>query len=304
MGMYHLPQLGESLAMSDLLPVEEAIIRTVSYVDIFDYPLTLSEVHRYLIGVPAPLGTVQKILSNGRLIPHHLSREQEFFTLPGREEVAAIRRERAAAANELWPWAIHYGQRIGALPFVKMVAVTGSLAVDNPYGDVDIDYFIVTENDRLWLCRAMVILLVKLAARRGIALCPNYFVSERSLAFKQQNLYIAREIAQMVPLTGLDVYQQLRQLNGWTTNFLPNAEGAGKMIENRPVRGRVLRPSLEMALRTRPGGWLEQWEMSRKIRKFSHDSRANTEASFSPDWCKGHFDAHSQRILNQYASKL
>lgn len=290
--------------MSDLLPVEEAIIRTVSYVDIFDYPLTLSEVHRYLIGVPAPLGTVQKILSNGRLIPHHLSREQEFFTLPGREEVAAIRRQRTAAANELWPSAIHYGQRIGALPFVKMVAVTGSLAVDNPYGDVDIDYFIVTENNRLWLCRAMVILLVKLAARKGIALCPNYFVSERALAFEQQNLYIAREIAQMVPLMGFDIYQRLRQLNGWTTNFLPNAEGPGKIMADGPSRGRVLRRSLEMALRTRPGGRLEQWEMSRKIRKFSHDSRANTETSFSPDWCKGHFDAHSQRILNQYASKL
>ncbi len=94
--------------MNELLPVEEAIIRTVSYVDIFDYPLTLPEVHRYLIGVPAPLSTVQKILANGRLVPHHLSREQEFFTLPGREEVVRIRQQRAAAANELWPAALHY----------------------------------------------------------------------------------------------------------------------------------------------------------------------------------------------------
>ena len=288
--------------MNELLPVEEAIIRTVSYVDIFDYPLTAAEVHRYLIGVPAPLSTVQKILANGRLVPHHLSREQGFFTLPGREDVVKIRQERSAAANQLWPTAIHYGRIIGALPFVKMVAVTGSLAVDNPYGDVDIDYLIVTQNDRLWLCRAMVIAIVKWAARQGVALCPNYFVSERALAFSNQNLYIAREIAQMVPLSGLDVYEQLRQINGWTANFLPNANGPGKQIENQPVRGRVLRSSLEFILRTRPGSWLEQWEMRRKIHKFARDSRANAETSFTPDWCKGHFDAHSQRILNQYAS--
>lgn len=289
--------------MNELLPVEEAIIRTVSYVDIFDYPLTLAEVHRYLIGVPAPISTVQKILANGRLVPHHLSREQEFFTLPGREEVVRIRQQRAAAANELWPAALHYGHLIGSLPFVKMVAVTGSLAVDNPYGNVDIDYLIVTQNDRLWLCRAMVIAVVKLAARQGIALCPNYFISERALAFPNQNLYIAREIAQMVPLSGLAIYQKLRQVNGWTTNFLPNADGPGKAIGAESVRGRGLRSLLEFVLRTRPGSWLEQWEMNRKIRKFSQDSRLNSETSFTPDWCKGHFDAHSQRILNQYASR-
>lgn len=289
--------------MSNLQPVEEAIVRTISYVDIFDYPLTLAEVHRYLIGVPAPLNTVQKILSNGKLIPHHLSRQDEYFTLPGREEVVAIRRQRTAAANELWPAAIHYGRLIGALPFVKMVAVTGSLAVDNPYGDVDIDYFVVTENDRLWLCQMMVIAIVKWAARQGITLCPNYFITERALAFPDQNLYIAREIAQMVPLSGLGMYQQLRQINGWTAQFLPNAEGPGKIIQDEPVRGRVLRSFIETTLRTRPGSWLEQWEMGRKIRKFGQDTRANTETSFAPDWCKGHFDAHSQRILNQYASR-
>ncbi|MBP7999052.1 MAG: hypothetical protein KA314_19665 [Chloroflexi bacterium] len=289
--------------MNDLLPVEEAIIHTVSYVDIFDYPLTLPEVHRYLIGVPAPYSTVQKILSNGKLIPHHLSRAQEFFTLPGREDVVEIRRQRAAAANELWPAAIHYGRLIGSLPFVKMVAVTGSLAVDNPYGNVDIDYLIVTENDHLWLCRALVILIVKLAARQGVTLCPNYFITERALVFPLHNLYIAREIAQMVPLTGLAVYQQLRQLNGWTTEYLPNATGPGKVVDLTTVRGRVARPMLELLLRTQPGSWLEAWEMNRKIRKFSQDNRNNSETSFTRDWCKGHFDAHSQRILNQYASR-
>lgn len=148
----------------------------------------------------------------------------------------------------------------------------------------------------------MVILLVRMAARRGITLCPNYFVTERALAFPTHNLYIAREIAQMVPLTGFAVYQQLRQLNGWVHNFLPNAEGPGKTTLTNTARGRALRSPLEQLLRTRPGNWLEQWEMQRKIHRFSQDSRVNSETSFTPDWCKGHFDAHSQRILNKYAT--
>lgn len=149
----------------------------------------------------------------------------------------------------------------------------------------------------------MAILIVRMAARQGITLCPNYFVAERALAFQTHNLYIAREIAQMVPLTGFTMYQRLRHLNRWTGDFLPNAEGPSKMIENGVSRGRAFRSSLEMLLRTRAGNWLEQWEMHRKINRFSHDHRANNETSFTPDWCKGHFDAHSQRILREYDQK-
>lgn len=292
--------------------VEAAIVRTVAYVDVFDYPLTADEVHRYLVGVPASKDAVKTILGNGHLVPQRLAQYQGYFTLPGREAIVATRQRRTAIARQMWPAARQYGRIIAGLPFVRMVAVTGSLAVNNVEPEADIDYLVVTQNGRLWLCRALVILVVRLAARRGVALCPNYFLAERALAFESRDLYSARELAQMVPLAGLELYQQMRQLNPWTADFLPNAGGyplqaAGVPPISRPVRfGRSV---AQAVLQTPAGAALERWEMNRKIRKFSQQSQATSrngtiESAFCPDWCKGHFENHGRRILDTFNQKL
>lgn len=286
--------------------LEAAIVQTIAYVDVFDYPLTAAEVHRYLEGVAVPAAKVEALLANGRLVPHRISRCQGYFTLPGREEIIFTRQKREANAQKLWPEALRYGRLIASLPFVKMVAVTGSLAVNNADPNADIDYLVVTENGRLWLCRAFTIAIVKLAARRGITLCPNYFLSERSLVFEQRNLYIARELVQMIPISGLEVYAHLRQLNTWTADFLPNAAQSPRQTVAPFSRLRHFSKPLETALRSPLGSYLEQWEMTRKIRKFSAQtaSRQAIETSFSADWCKGHFDGHAHWILENYAERL
>lgn len=287
--------------------VEAAIIHAIAYVDVFDYPLTPDEAHRYLARVAAPREMVERLLANGRLALLHLSQREGYVTLAGREEIVAIRKRRAAIARLLWPEAIRYGRMLGALPFVRMVAVTGSLAVDNAERHADIDYLIITANDRLWLSRAFAILIVRLAARRGIPLCPNYLLSERALVFEERNLYTAHELTQMVPLTGYRIYQHVRRLNGWADEWLPNASGlpeAAQYVGPRP-RGRGRRRRLlEWPLASRAGAYLERWEMERKIKKLQLQNDSEVEARFAADWCKGHFGGHARRILDAYAERI
>lgn len=286
--------------------IEQAIVNTVSYVDAFDYPLTAGEIHRYLVGLPLSPQKVQQALGHGPLVPDRLGHSGNFYMLPGREEVADLRRQRQAVADRLWPEAARYGALIARAPFARMVAVTGSLAVNNVTHE-DIDYLIVTANDRLWVCRAFVILIVRWAARRGLELCPNYFLTERALRFAQQNLYTAHEVAQMVPLYGRTVYETLRRVNAWTYRYLPNASGPPALtpgpwpLPPAPFAGRAI---LEAALHTGAGRWLDQWEMGRKTRKFrkayAGQAFSLLEASFSPDSCKGHFNLHQQRAMRAY----
>jgi hypothetical protein len=288
-------------ALSDL---DWAILQAVAYADVFGYPLTSVEVHRYLVGLSAPLAAVQAILSNGRLVPHYLTDCSGYFTLPGREALVETRRRRAVVATSLWPRAARYGQMIARLPFVRLVAVTGALAMDNVEPNADIDYLIITEPDRLWLCRALVIVLVRLAALGGDVLCPNYFLSERALVFSERNLFTAHELVQMTPVVGLATYARIRQLNTWTADFLPNAGELSRRVRDSRPHGYWTRPLTETILRTPIGGRIERWEMKRKVKRFKQQRDDHGEATFCADQCKGHFDGHRQRILTAFAARL
>jgi hypothetical protein len=285
----------------DRIALERAIVQTVAYADVFDYPLTADEVHRYLIGLGAGRSTIRAILNTRP--PKEISRTGRYFSLAGREASVETRKVRAAKASEYWRKAIHYGRRMSNLPFVRMVAVTGGLAMDN-MSDGDIDYLVITQPGRLWLCRALIVGLVRLAALRGVELCPNYFLSERALVLDERNLFTAHEVTQMVPLAGMGTYQQMRDLNRWTFAFLPNADNTPRRLATvEPSSGRTRR-FVESALASRACGPLERWEMHRKVRKLGLRGNGHAEAAFGPDWCKGHFGDHGQATLARYAERL
>lgn len=284
-------------------PLERAVVWTVAYGDVFEFPLTRREVHRYLIGMAATFGAVHHAIERA-VARGYLATLDGHVTLVGRTDLVDRRAHRTARAAALWRRARAYGGLMAHLPFVRFVAVTGALAVDNVEPDADIDYFLVTEPDRLWLARALVIALVRWAGRRGDRLCPNYLVSERALALEDRNLFTAHELTQLVPLAGLPLYGRLRRENAWTETFLPNARGAPRTLAPlRPGRG-TLRRVAEHLGRSRVGALVEHWERTRKIRRFTARAAGNDEARFGPDWCKGHFEGHGRRVLEAFVARL
>lgn len=293
----------------DLSPLNQAVLHTVVYADVFDYPLTASEIQRYLTGQAASIETVSAALQEAGSMPGllNLNRAGEYYFLPGRDQIVATRRRREQAACGLWPQALRYGRMLARLPFVRMLAVTGSLAMNNAEAGADLDYLVVTRPGRLWLCRALILALGRVAALQGIRLCPNYLLSECSLEFPQQTLYAAHELTQMVPLSGLEVYNRIRAVNPWVRRFLPNADGAPPLHTPEPDSVSRTQSMLEASLLTAPGAWLETWEMDRKIRKLRRENKNNPEASFSADVCKGHFNRHSrhtEHVLHERLARL
>ena len=52
-----------------------------------------------------------------------------WWFLAGREHLAELRRERTAYSQVLWPQARRYGHLIAALPFVRLVSITGPAGI-------------------------------------------------------------------------------------------------------------------------------------------------------------------------------
>ena len=284
--------------------LSRAILQTVAYSDVFDYPLTAREIHRYLTGVKASLEEVVRTLGDDGV----LTRTDDYFTLPGREEIVRIRMRRGLYSATLLPSAIAYGRMLGRLPYIRMVALTGSLAVMNVSENQDFDYLLVTAPSRVWTARAFALALNRLAHWQGFTLCPNLIISETALKWEQTDLYSARELCQMLPIAGFDVYHKLLQANHWVEDYLPNAYAESKSVFPHTPRRAVASQSLvEFLLRGKAGDKLEKWEMDRKITRFSKQNGFGEETVFNAQVCQGNFHHHrrwTQEMLNERLKKL
>jgi hypothetical protein len=107
-----------------------------------------------------------------------------------------------------------------------MVAVSGSLAIDNATSDSDIDLFCITDRRRLWITRLWLVFLSKLTRVFSNTfpryLCPNYLLTLEALHLEDRNLFTAYEAVQAVPLWGQDVYNRFIEANAWMGEYLPH----------------------------------------------------------------------------------
>ena len=279
------------------------VVEAITYADVFDWPLTAAEIQRSLpvTGTRVEVDAAVEELRRSDLV----TSVDRFVVLAGRQDLAEARRRKAAVSRRLWREAARYGRVLAALPWVRLVAVTGSLAVDAATDDADIDLLIVTADDRLWLARAMTIGVGKLAARApstpGLRLCPNYLLTASTLDLPERDLYTAHELAQLVPLYGPDAYGDLLARNRWYRDFLPNHPGHVGPI------GRLglprLNRALEPVLRNGLVGALEGWEMTRKIARLRMPSTTG-EVRFDESICKGHFEGYRHQVLQAFAARL
>jgi hypothetical protein len=109
--------------------------------------------------------------------------------------------------------------------------------VENVAQNADIDLFLVTEGDRLWIVQWRAMRCRHHAARRGVDVCPNYLLTHQSLALDRRDLHRAREVAHVVPLWGAATYERFLEANRWIFDFLPNLdlEDRRRLLAN-PVR--------------------------------------------------------------------
>ncbi len=294
-------------------PLDRAILCTLLYGDVFCFPMTAAEIHYYLIGMTATHDAVDAALQTpsewleAHIITGEVAGQPCYAVAEQDAEVFAVRGARETASAALWGKAWRYGGWLGALPFVEMVGMTGALAVRNASDPTDdLDYLLVVREGRVWLARLLAVIMVRLMRLWGVTLCPNYVLASSALHQERYDMFMAHEIAQMIPVTGHHVYHQMRDVNAWTQEFLPNANSALYMEPECSPRwlGRAVKWLGERVL----GGWLgdrlERWEMQRKLRKFQAQVTGDSHAHLDETHVKGHFYDYGQVTLERFEERL
>lgn len=278
--------------------LEEAIFSTVAYRDVFDFPLSLDEIHRYLHWHRCSAAEVAEALEATDLCHGRLKTDGTFYCLAQRRTVLQGRLEREERAQRTLLTAQKVARQLAYLPHIKMVALTGSLAARNGYKGADIDFLCVTNEGRMWQSRALVLVAKRIdAMTRKRKICPNFFMSTAALEFDVQSMYVAQELAQMVPIYGRETYDQMRRINSWSSDFLPNAADPPPNSDALSISvSETLKAPLQSLYGTLVGTWLEPWERSRKLLRFNAAHyNDGTYSAFSSERT-GHDTTTGQRI--------
>ena len=161
--------------------IRQNILKTLAYFDIFNYPLTNEEVRRFL-----PQKCNQLVVNE---ILYQLIRENEiyklrsFYSLQNQPELAEIRIAGNQRAIKLLKIARIAAKILSWFPFVQSVAVSGSLSKNFADEKADIDFFIITSANRLWIARTCMHIFKKLTFLAGKQnwFCMNYYIDEMKM---------------------------------------------------------------------------------------------------------------------------
>ncbi len=233
-----------------MINLAKAVCQTRKYASHFRSHLDDEGLYHWLIS--------EEIISRKRLarFSQKLSKRQ-LLDIQIHQEISALKIEKAKRIA-------HF---LSFFPTISLIAITGSLAVDNAREDDDLDLFIITRADTLWLTRLFVIPLVSIFYKRRKpfairhspfairdSVCLNLWLDESALAVpkNKRSLYTAHEALQAKPLFDRGgAYTKFILANSWTSRYLANAYAAIShqfTVSSNPKNNKLLLPTANRIL--------------------------------------------------------
>jgi hypothetical protein len=240
------------------MPLRASILKVLAYFDLFDYPVLAEEILQFLdIEVKEPeLNAELAVLTTEKC----LFRVGALYSLRDDPALAERRIRGNRRADELLPVAARISQMLYQFPYVRGIGISGSLSKHYADENADIDYFIITRSNRLWIARTFMHLFKKLSYLRGRQhwFCMNYYVDEDALEIKEKNIFTATEMFTLLPAGGNSGLVKFFDANDWTATFFPHYRHRGRKAEG-PTQATLLKRSLEKIFDNRLGDRLDDF---------------------------------------------
>ncbi len=212
--------------------MEKNVLNTIRYFTFFQYPPHFSEIQRFF---PRRISekTLQKELQ-GLIKRNRLIEKDNCYTPPEYKTLFQKHRSTLQATRYKLHKVEPYVRLLSLFPQIKLVGLSGSVAMMNAKEDDDIDLFVITAKNRLWTGRFIANIVAffhGLKRQRALVqaknkVCLNLFFDEGdlSIAVKKQTKFVAHEILQMKPIIDRDeAYKRFLEANKWVFELFPNA---------------------------------------------------------------------------------
>ena len=201
-------------------------LKSLLYHNIFDYPLTENELVKWVAGSRVDVAVKEEYITK---------KKNGLFFLEGKECVVYKRLLKKRISTRKFQIAKKTANLLSAIPTIKLIAITGSLAMENASDDSDIDLLMITKRGTLWTTRLFTLLFLKLLGvpvrrfkdkKQKDKTCMNIWLDESVLSWpaSDRNSYTAHEIAQIKPLLNRNgTYEKFMADNVWLKDYWPNS---------------------------------------------------------------------------------
>jgi len=287
--------------------LQTSILKTLAYFDIFDCPLTASEL-LFFIDQPTDYLTMsaqlKSLVDNKAIIEH-----QGFYCL--RLENIISRQNRYTTSRRKLKKSLFIARLFSHLPWIKFIGLANQIGSHNLRDGGDLDFFIITEPSKIWLTRFITTSLMALTGQRPTAtknqdqICLSFFITSDNLDLQQymladqEDFYFCYWLANLCPLYDAeDYYRQLIMANSWLQTKLPNWQENKNLLVNQMNNGwHVLRiiASLESVLK--------QWQL-KHLAEAIKNSQTNNNVVISDKVLKLHVSDRRQEFNRKYLDKL
>ena len=287
---------------------EIAIARSVVYASLFDYPLTLEQLHYALIESDQTRPEILAVYEGSELLQDIVEYREGFFFPRGRDDLIEERRRREARSDRFLEQHRLVLRLICALPFTRLVALSGSIAHRNLEAHGDLDLFIVTRGPRVWTVTVMLLVLTRLLGQRR-TVCANFLVADTHLAVDQPDLFTANQVIHLQPLSGAEMIDRFRAANPFVARCYPNsatgrpqpplavAGGRGVAFVKRALETLLSVPSplIERACRAL---------YARHLRRRAVSWRSPDQVRLQSDYLKLHTRSHRRAVMERFQATV
>ncbi len=235
------------------------ILKTLGYFDLFQYPLTRTEIGQFhaVNTSHEEIDAALDLLVDEKMV----FLLDEFYSLQNDPGLAERRRNGNRLAHSQMQTAGRVARFLAKFPYVKGIAVSGSLSKNFATKNTDIDFFIVTDANRLWIARTVMHLYKKFTFLTGRQhwYCMNYYVDVKCMEIKEKNIFTAIESVTLLPMQGKKAMDDFMRHNNWVSEYFPSKK---ILTDDTPeINPGLVRRATEKIFNSRLGDKIDAWLM-------------------------------------------